>query len=247
MQMRSWRQVRWFVGPVLAAIVLATDGGVAFSQQERSFITPPDDETPVGETPPAELPPLPSDPPPNQGLPTGGVAGTSPSGTYYNSRSQPRRGFWSRLFSLRGRRFTRYEKDPQFLLPPLGDSVNAFWATQISNGQAARMVLYRYDFVRDEKELTPRGRRQLAKLLGLLLSTPHVVTIQRSAENPELDELRRTHILTLLNKSGYHISPDRVVVQIPLARGLDGLDAEVLHNNLLGISGAGVGENGSAQ
>lgn len=130
-----------------------------------------------------------------------------------------------------------FYREPRTWRPPAGESVGAFWMTQISNGAEARMVLYRYDFVPGKPQLTPRGLRQLLKVQGLLQEWPHPLTIQPSLEGELLDAQRRTVVMNSLMALGTSVSDEQVVVKAPSTRGLDGIDAEAVHIKLNALSG----------
>ncbi len=117
----------------------------------------------------------------------------------------------------------RWIKLPPEYVPEAGENLNAVWATQISNGEAARMVLYHCDFVPGKPELTVRGYRQLAKWTQILERTPYPLIIEATPYQPELAEERRNFVLLQLADDG--IPEERVVVQLPPTRGLEGPDA----------------------
>lgn len=143
------------------------------------------------------------------------------------------------------RRTPHFTKLPPAAIPPAGENLNTFWAIQVSNGEAARMVLYDFDFVPGQANLTPRGTRQLAKFADLLQQTPHPLIIQPSSEYPGLDEIRRNQVLCVLATMNLYIAEDRLIVRTPSSRGLDGIDAERIHAGLMGTSGGSAGgQNG---
>ena len=126
-----------------------------------------------------------------------------------------------------------------------GENLNIFWAIQIANGEAARMVLYHFDFVPGQPELTARGIRQLSKFADMLQQTPHTLIIQPSPELPRLDELRRDHVLNALAMMDVHVPEERVIIRIPPTRGLDGIDAEAIHLKQLGLTSGSAGSQSS--
>ena len=71
-------------------------------------------------------------------------------------------------FCLPWKRRSHLVRLPPVELPPVGENVNSFWAIQVSNGEAARMVLYHFNFVPGQPQLTSRGTRQLHKMAELL-------------------------------------------------------------------------------
>jgi len=120
----------------------------------------------------------------------------------------------------------------EFHEPPLGHSLYGNYKTHVANGDAARMVLYRYDFVDGTGALNPRGRERLAEIAEMLPRNFFPVVIEPDCP-PGLDEARRLAILEELGRCSFPIPPQRVVVGRPLAIGLSGREAEIVYRNLL--------------
>jgi hypothetical protein len=120
-----------------------------------------------------------------------------------------------------------------------GTSYHAMMQMQIARGEAALMVLYPYDFVAGEAALTHRGKLQLLKISALTNRNDFPIIIQGSPGLPALDEARRSIVIAEMNLLPYPVPADRVIVGRPLTRGLDGIDAELIHQNLLGLTAAG--------
>ena len=151
----------------------------------------------------------------------------------------------------------------EFCAPPLGLSVYEPFTIQVANADAARMMLYQYDFVEDKAALNGRGRDQLVKIASMLSSTSAPIVIERIPGDPRLAEARRLAVLNDLASSSVAVTPDRVVVGAPTAIGLRGPEADVMYQNLLkqtqnlgasggsmsgstgGTSGQGAGSTGS--
>jgi hypothetical protein len=128
----------------------------------------------------------------------------------------------------------------EFEAQPLGASVYAFGTIMVANGDAARMVLYQYDFIDGSDQLSQRGRDQLAKIVCLLDRNPAPLVIERTL-NATLDEARRLAVLNDLGRSSVLIVPERVVVGRPTDPGLPGLEAELIHQNqLITVQSGGV-------
>lgn len=121
----------------------------------------------------------------------------------------------------------------EFEEPPLGASLYAHDKTQIANGEAARMVLYRYDFEEGRDQLNRRGMDQLAKIAALLPGNFFPVVIEPTASQPELDESRRQAVLHELNLGRFPVPAERVTVGRPIAAGLSGQEAMIVHGTLL--------------
>jgi len=108
--------------------------------------------------------------------------------------------------------------------------------TQVANGLAAQMVLYRYDFcdktLGDPQRLNPRGMEQLDKIVGLMAANSCPLIIEPAPCNPDLDCARRAHLLQLLRAAGCDVPESRVVVCKPDA-GLRGEEAFEIDQNML--------------
>jgi hypothetical protein len=134
---------------------------------------------------------------------------------------------------------------------PLGSSLYAHGRTQVANGNAARMVFYRYDFIDHTSQLNTRGRDKLAKISQLLPSTFCPVVVERTPATPGLDEERRATLLGELSGSNFPVPPERIVIGPPIAAGLTGPEAVLLYGSQLsalqqrGAIGAG-GYSGAA-
>lgn len=128
---------------------------------------------------------------------------------------------------------------------PPGAALGAIIGAQIANGDAAQLVLYEYDFHLGEPRLNCRGMIQLMQMSRQLSRSPFPLLIQPTLGNPDLDEARRAAVAADLLMFEPALSPDRVIVALPPTRGLDGLDAALIHARVLrltagGAPGAGV-------
>jgi hypothetical protein len=121
----------------------------------------------------------------------------------------------------------------EFVPRPLGASLYAFGNTHVANGEAARMVLYNYDFVENSDQLNLRGRDQLAKLMPLLSSSPFPLVIERTPNAPGLDDSRRIAVFNELGRMSVALPVERIVIGQPIALGLRGVEAEIIYSNLL--------------
>ena len=135
----------------------------------------------------------------------------------------------------------------EFGAPPLGYFVYQHGKTEVANGDAARMVLYHYDFVEGGDELNPRGRYQLEKITALLAQNFNPVLIEATPCAPGLDEARRVAVARALACGPFPVPAERVVVGRPIATPLQGMEAVIIYRNLLlntesgGLRGAGGG------
>lgn len=153
---------------------------------------------------------------------------------------------WNRRCIARAQdRFWGYPEE--FVDAPLGGALEAHLSLQVLNGQAARMVLYQYDFFPLSNQLKPRGKAELARIAAWLPQTFCPVLVEPTPGRPELDEERRNAVWQELGNGPYPIPSDRVVVGRPGTRGLAGDEALVIDRNRLmqtlsrGASGSGAG------
>jgi hypothetical protein len=121
----------------------------------------------------------------------------------------------------------------EFREPTLGYLLYAHNKTQVANGDAARMVLYHYDFEDGCTDLKPHGRDRLAKISTMLPKNFFPIVIERTNCAPDLDEGRRQAVLAALAHSPFPIPPERVVIGPSIAVGLSGREAIIVYSNLL--------------
>ena len=123
-----------------------------------------------------------------------------------------------------------------FVPTPFGESTRWHFGQQVANGMAAQMTLYHYDFGNaefggDAAQLSPRGRRQLAKIADRLTAMPVPVIIEPTAD-PALNEARRQNVLRDLHQLfGYLAPPEQIIVGPSPAAGLPGIDAALIEQN----------------
>lgn len=136
---------------------------------------------------------------------------------------------WQRLFGFKREKPPRYSHDwgrhCEFEAKPLGAAIDGHFRTMIANGDAARMILHRYDFVEGSESLNVRGRDQLAKIANLATRNGFSIIVERLPDNPTLAEARRASVAAVLAHNGLPISPERVVIGVPIAIGLRGVEA----------------------
>jgi len=123
--------------------------------------------------------------------------------------------------------------ESEFEAVPLGAFVDEAYRIHVANGQAARMVLYHYDFVGNTAALNTHGQDHLAKIAAMLAHNSFPVIVERTSSNPALAQARRLAVLNQLGGEGIVIPPERVVVGGPIANGLRGAEAEIIYQNLL--------------
>jgi hypothetical protein len=125
-----------------------------------------------------------------------------------------------------------------FAAPPLGASLAAAYGTHVANGDAARMVLYHYDFDATGASLTLRGRDRLAQIVAMLPCNGFPIVIERTPCDPRLAEKRREMVLNELALAPFPVPPERVLIGPPLANGLSGREAVIIAGNLLAQTAA---------
>jgi hypothetical protein len=100
------------------------------------------------------------------------------------------------------------------------------------------LVLYRYDFQdpqleSDPAHLIPRGQLRLFKMATLLEGCVLPVVIEPTGD-PILDNARRQYVIGELAKAlPEEVAAQRVVVALPAARGLMGVEALDIDRNLM--------------
>jgi len=139
-----------------------------------------------------------------------------------------RSNFWRRLQG----KFYGYPEE--YVPRPLGAAMYDHALIMTANGVAARLTLYDYDFIQGSSELSPRGAEQLSKLVPQLLASPYPLIVERTPADPRLAASRRELVATRLAQGPCPIPPDRVLVGVPIANGLSGVDAQVIAGNALG-------------
>ncbi len=239
--------------------LLSSQAGFSAGQENVSE-SPPAEDVPLEPMPPPDSSPPDNSSPSDGSLPTDAslpaedaepvvIPPQTPYGRQpqYQGRSsaayhQP--VYHRNWFRRSHTRMPHFIKLPPVEPPAAGENLNIFWAIQIANGEAARMVLYHFDFVPGQPELTARGTRQLSKFADMLQQTPHTLILQPSPEQPRLDELRRDHVLNALAMMDVHVPAERVIIRIPQTRGLDGIDAEAIQLKQLGLTSGSAGSQG---
>lgn len=146
----------------------------------------------------------------------------------------------------------------EFCERPFGSFTRANLCGQMRNGLEDQLILYRYDFV-DESlpeayQLKPRGRYELAKIIGLL-QEPNLVQcglppiyIEETVGQPQLNEARRQHVLQQFELMEFPVPAEHVVVGRANAPGISGDESLQIYMNLMrqwqmGGQGAGSGMN----
>jgi hypothetical protein len=128
---------------------------------------------------------------------------------------------------------------------PLGACVDAQARTQATNGLAARMVFYHYDFEEGTSQLNVRGRDKLAAVAATLPTTFLPVVVERTPRAPGLDSSRRSVVLAQLAQGNFPVPPQRVVIGPGIAHGMTGVESNVIFLRQLSSLGSG-GSAGTA-
>lgn len=128
---------------------------------------------------------------------------------------------------------THWGYPEEFCEKPFGWYVYSAARTQVANGEAARMVLFEYDFVEDSHELNDRGLLQLSRIAYMLPRNFFPVIVE-AAPNPDLASRRRDEVVRLLAAGNFPVPPERVVVSRPISAGIAGDQAEIIYGSVLG-------------
>jgi hypothetical protein len=137
-----------------------------------------------------------------------------------------RPSFWQRCKQKLQAHFTGYAEE--FQAPPLGTFLYLHGRTEVANGDAARMVLYAYDFEAGGSRLNRRGQDELAQMALMLPRNFNPVVVEGRPDDP-LAQARRIVVIRELAHGSFPVPPERVVVGRPLASGLRGFEAEVIY------------------
>ena len=136
-----------------------------------------------------------------------------------------------------------YHYDRVFRPPALGDLMHATMARQVSNGEAALLILHRTDFAPGAADLNPHGLRRLAWIAGRLPRCSRPVLVEPPAAwepgGAGLGEARRAAVAALLAGGAFPVPAERVVLAPDPAAGMEGTDAELVYRNLLILTGSG--------
>ncbi len=119
---------------------------------------------------------------------------------------------------------------------PLGESVYATLSQQIHRGLEDSMMLYHYDFYPEASqragELTPRGRTQLMKIIDRMQDHPTAIQIQITENQPNLNQVRRQHVVNALVMMGANV-PEQLVVLAPMRHSGSAIEAGQIYENQL--------------
>jgi hypothetical protein len=133
---------------------------------------------------------------------------------------------------------------------PFGFCVSGALNAQVTNGLAAQLVFYRYDFIstptqraakpNDFANLNPQGRRQLRRVADVMSRMPLPPVVIESSGNSQIDQARRQVVIAGLTEAmGSPVPAEWVIVDEPMAHPLAGEEAAIVHENLLRQTEAG--------
>ncbi len=171
--------------------------------------------------------------------PTVVPAGTPPATVVCTPGHCVHRGHLARLRCKRHLQDAFIGYPDEFVRPPLGARLHAVNRAQVSNGEAALMVLREYDFEPGTTILNARGRDRLSVIAANLPRTFYPLIIERTLEEPGLDARRRNAVLATLAGGRFAVPPQRVLIGPSPGWGLPGDDAELLNLGRLERTSAG--------
>lgn len=121
----------------------------------------------------------------------------------------------------------------EFIPRPLGEALYDNMKVMVSNGDAARMVLYDFDFQPNSARLNEKGQDRLARIAQLAGSNFQPIIVERTPSNTQLAESRRLAVLAeLARNSPMPIPAERVMIGAPIAAGLDGRSGLIIRGNI---------------
>jgi hypothetical protein len=224
------RRGHWIAGLLTG---LSPFGGLAAQDLPEPLLPPPTIAPPTVVAPSPRV------------IPAPGVVGVAPGGprpTWMREPLDPvavqkhpkhkvkhksRSWLWRRLQG----KFFGYPEE--YAPRPLGAALYDQNRMMVANGAAAKLVLFEYDFEPGESRLTSRGRDQLARLTAQLAASPYPLIIERTPNDPPLADARRAAVLAELAAGPLPIPADRVLVGMPIPRGMSGNDADIINSNAL--------------
>ena len=196
-----------------SALLAAATASSAWAQSEPSPPLPP--------LPPETVPPLAIAPPPGV-LPAPAPPPTPISAPHVH-------GWWGRKHCL------QCNSKAPYILPPLGANLYTVNRMQITNNDAARLILRHYDFVDETTELNPYGRIRLNEIIAQAPRLPVPILVEWTLDNPGLDAARRAAVVDLLAKAPIPIDAERVVIGPDMSGRIpSSIETEILLMNQLG-------------
>lgn len=176
-------------------------------------------------------------------------AGPVPSGHVAGEcRCRKCSSYWNR--TLKPRLQYKYWGYPEYFCePPVGYSLNAAMSMQKAEGQRQSLFLYQYDFAGLQtghpEQLNVAGEVRLRKLVERCLTSGLPLTVEWSAQDPELSEQRRQFVVKYCADQGLGLD-DRWVRTGPNEHLLRAPEATLIYENLLKQTSSG-GSSGGAQ
>lgn len=234
------------IAGLLAGIGLAGAAGAARAQQPVPEALPPLPATAPGGDAGADPAPTYAAPAPPEVRPSPPVTLVPPGGirpTWSREADDPvavaRKGPKHLEFKRTSAAWRRlqgrlYGYPEEFVPRPLGAALYDHNLAMTANAAAARLTLHQYDFIQGSDQLSPRGVEQLARLVPQLLASPFPLIVERTPADPALAARRREAVAIRLAQGPCPIPPDRVLVGVPIATGLNGIDAQIIAGNSLG-------------
>jgi hypothetical protein len=128
---------------------------------------------------------------------------------------------------------------------PAGAYLRQWQAVQVAKANLDDFVLYGNEWYNGGSYPGPAGRRHLMQIAKRLASGPFPVVIEPDLL-PEKDEARRKFVVGYLAQYGFRDAHLRVVVDFPIAEGLNGDEASRAYLRMIsgGQGGGGLGAGG---
>jgi hypothetical protein len=107
------------------------------------------------------------------------------------------------------------------------------------------MVFYEYDFEKDSVRLNLKGQDKFKVVAAQLPTNFFPIIIERTPRTPGLDLARQAAFVEELGRGPFPVPPQRILVGPPIATGLSGQEALIVHGNQVGQAESGGGFGGS--
>jgi hypothetical protein len=125
-----------------------------------------------------------------------------------------------------------------FVEPPLGYYVNTQLALQVAKADPHRFTLYRSDFLPGTNRFSPIGASRFNLMVPRLAGSAGPIIVEWTPDQPTLGQARRQAVLATLERVGWPIPDERVVIGPSPYPGAMGVEAASNFGNTVARSQA---------